>query len=80
MVELIYCNEATARELGLTHEGRIFGVPAWLGDLDSGDSVVCITKIPVLMLYTHFCSMLYDFAAALSGQSLHIPLFVGRKL
>jgi hypothetical protein len=42
--------------------------------------VVCITKIPVLMLYTHFCSMLYDFAAGLSGQSLHIPLFVGRKL
>lgn len=35
-----FLTEKTALDRGYTHHGRIFGIPAWLGDLDTECPVV----------------------------------------
>lgn len=58
MMNLIYITAASAKESGLTHEGTLFGVPAWFDGDDDGEIAMATPKIPVL----HAWCMLADFA------------------
>lgn len=80
MVEFIYCSEAVARGLGLTHEGTIFGIPAWIGDVDNGDSVTCVAKVPAMILAIRAMDLAFDFFSWLTGQVVEIPLTIGRSI
>lgn len=61
MHDLIYVTKARAIESGLTHEGTLFGVPAWFdGDGDTGEAT---PKIPALHLWCIFADWCYEVAS-----------------
>ena len=78
---LLYVTEAAARRAGLTHEGTLFGVPAWFGDV-SDDSLVAAPKIPILQLWCMLADFLYQSATYFMSedQYLEAPIRIGRKL
>lgn len=46
----LYVTRAAAIEAGMTHEGRLFGCPAWLR-VDSDEEVIGTPKVPLLHLW-----------------------------
>lgn len=50
LLDLIWISEARAIELKFTHEGRLFGVPAWMDAFDPA-VITAVPKVPVLQLY-----------------------------
>lgn len=81
MLKYIYVTEAAARSYGLTHEGTVFGLPVWLGDVDNNESVLSLPKVPVLSLYLRVMNLLFDlFCDYVVQDNLQIPLVVGRSI
>lgn len=50
VLDLIYITRRRALEMGFTHEGTLFGVPAWLIGGDEDELVGC-PKVPALQLW-----------------------------
>lgn len=48
--DLIYLSERRAQEIGFTHHGSIYGVPAWMAERSDNEVVAC-PKFTVLQLY-----------------------------
>jgi hypothetical protein len=81
MLKYLYVTEANARLYGLTHEGTVFGLPVWLGDVDNDESVLSLPKVPAMALYLHAMSALYDlFCEYVVQDNLKIPLVIGRSI
>lgn len=59
MVYLIYITRSMAKDAGLTHEGTLFGVPAWFGEED-GDIVMATPKVPLLHAWCWLADKFYD--------------------
>ena len=78
----LYLTKADAVELGMTHEGTLFGLPVYLGEVDNPEQFLAIPKIPVLVLWTVLCSKLFDFFAMFCHPDTEIvtPVVVGDQL
>lgn len=81
MRKYFYITEAEAREAGMTHEGRLFGVPAWLAE-NGTDEVVGAPKVPLLQLWCIFCDFLLEVGSYMISEEneLVTPITLGRKL
>jgi hypothetical protein len=59
---MLYITKRQALDAGLTHEGKLFGVPAWFGE-DDGHICMATPKIPLLHVWCMFCDALYELAS-----------------
>ena len=85
MVELIYITRATAKAAGLTHEGTLFGVPAWFdGDDSDSDSEVSMAtpKVPLLHAWCWLADKFYAFGAMLipADAVLRSPIHIKNRI
>lgn len=78
MLSLIYITRAQALAFGFTHEGTLFGVPAWMRDGDSVHDCYACPKVPVLQAWALFADSLYEFASWFmwEDQSLQTPIHI----
>ncbi len=78
----LYLTRARAIALGFTHEGRLFGVPAWLCDVEQEHVFGC-PKVPLLQFWgifadvafeamTHFMSQDMELVAVRVGEPIHV--------
>lgn len=65
MPDWLYITKARALESGLTHEGRLFGVPAWFDGDDDGEVSMATPKIPALHLWCMLVDGLMEAASYL---------------
>ncbi|HFT6991394.1 hypothetical protein ACL5HQ_13755 [Stenotrophomonas maltophilia] len=65
----------------MTHEGRLFGVPAWLRE-DSDTQVTASPKVPVLHLWCMAVDLVLEIAAAFvqEDRTLESPITLGRRI
>lgn len=79
--DLLYLTKARAKEYGFTHEGSIYGVPAYLVSLDA-ERVGACPKIVVLQLYSLFMDYMFGFMAYFCSEDTEIttPIVFGSKL
>lgn len=79
-LERLIINEDEARAAGLTHEGTLFGVPAWVA-ID-GEMVIGCPKFSPLRHYCDFGNWLLDVAASMAGDDVQFvtPHTLGRAL
>ncbi len=79
-LDYIYLRESTAVSCRMTHEGSMFGVPAWL----TMDGDVChgCPKVPVLQLWCILIDSLMDAATSFLSEDvvLEVPIHMGRPL
>ena len=73
-VRLFYIPERVAKAWGMTHHGRIYGVPAWVRETDCG--VDGAPKVPVLVLWCKGVDLLYEAATYFmpSDRYIEAPL------
>jgi hypothetical protein len=78
---MFYITKAQAIDSGLTHEGKLFGVPAYFGT-DYGNAVTAVPKVPILQLYCLLCDALFELASYfLRGHHvLTTPIKIERPL
>lgn len=84
LFDFVYLTERAAIEIGCTHEGSIFGVPAWLYFPEPGnrDLVAAAPKVPVLQLVTVLCDMLLNLALFVLPADVYLeaPVEIGRRI
>ncbi|NMT33346.1 hypothetical protein HGQ62_01625 [Stenotrophomonas maltophilia] len=81
MRELIYVTKADALANGMTHEGTLFGVPAWRC-VDSEEQVTGTPKIPALHLWCWVIDQLLELTCCLLPQDCELvsPITVGGEI
>lgn len=81
ILDWLYLTEASAVEYGMTHEGRLFGVPAWL-TITGENEVLGAPKVPILQLWCILIDRLMDAACWLIPEDVEVatPVFVGRSI
>lgn len=82
MVELIYITREMAKGAGLTHEGTLFGVPAWFDDSDDEDLFMATPKIPLLHAWCWLADKFYAFGSMLipADAVLRSPIRITNKI
>lgn len=77
---MIYITEKQALAAGMTHHGRIYGVPAWV--CETADGVVGAPKLVPLVVWCWLVDWLYEAAAWLMPADRYIeaPLRVLRPI
>lgn len=81
MKRFLYLNETAAKACGMTHEGTLFGVPAWL--VITGDNEVTgCPKLPILQLWCVAVDAAMEFALYFIPSNIEVatPVSIGRKL
>ena len=80
VLSFLYIAESDAIEAGMTHEGTLFGVPAWL--VEDGEMVNGTPKVPVLNLWCWLADSVLEAASYFMREDQEIPLpyRLGRKL
>lgn len=80
LFDLVYVTKARAIEAGLTHEGCLYGVPAWLRP--DGEDVIACPKLPILHLWVALASASFDLLMWLvpAGQSVEMPIRLGNRI
>lgn len=78
---MFYITKRQALAAGLTHEGTLFGVPAYFESSD-GDIVMGTPKVPILHLWCALCDSLYELASYfLHGHHVLIsPIYIKRPI
>ena len=77
---MIYITEQEALEMGFTHEGTLFGVPAWFaGDEDCPWAV---PKFLPFVLWIKLCDLAYDAATYFVRpyECFVIPMHIKRRI
>lgn len=72
MLDFIYITEARAREVGLTHKGTLYGVPAWFAGNDDGDICRAVPKAPILLAWCWLAGKLLDVFVDLTPEDMVI--------
>lgn len=67
---MLYITKQKAIEAGMTHHGRIFGVPSWVRVTDEG--VEGAPKFLPLLLWMVFADWLYDVASCFMSADRYI--------
>ena len=77
----LYITEADAIEAGMTHEGRMFGVPSWLR-IDSEEQVTGSPKVPLLHVWCMFVDAVLEIGSwfVSSDNTVESPITVGRRI
>ncbi len=80
MFDYIYITKVRAKGMGFTHEGKAFGVPAWI--FVDGDIVHAATKAPILNLWCKLADNAYDLATYFmhEDQYLETPVYPVKEL
>lgn len=73
-----YITREEARTAGYTHEGTLYGVPAWfLGDgMTEGEYFLATPKFMPLERWTLFCEWLYDQLEYLVPAGVELTSFI----
>jgi hypothetical protein len=81
MLHLIYITRETAKAAGLTHEGTLFGAPAWFGEHD-GELAMATPKIPALHAWCWLADKFYEFGAMLipADAVLRSPIHIKNRI
>ncbi|HEL4296697.1 TPA: hypothetical protein UM674_000626 [Stenotrophomonas maltophilia] len=81
MRQLLYVTRREALDAGMTHSGRLFGVPAWLR-VDSDEQVTGTPKVPALHLWCWLIDQLLELPCCLLPQdcALVSPITIGREI
>ncbi|OEZ02306.1 MULTISPECIES: hypothetical protein [Stenotrophomonas] len=81
MRQLIYITEQEAADAGMTHEGRLFGVPAWLR-VDSDEQVTGTPKVPALHLWCWVADLAMELKACFFyvDEVVESPISIGRRI
>lgn len=81
LLDLLYISKARAREVGLTHEGTLFGVPAWFAE-DDGEVAMATPKVPALHVWCWLADGCYELASWFmpSHVVLESPIRVTRPI
>ncbi len=81
LLPALYVRETVAIANGMTHEGRLFGVPAWLR-VDGDDQVTGTPKVPALHLWCLLIDLSLEVASCFmrEDQVLASPITIGRPL
>jgi hypothetical protein len=82
MIALIYIGRATAKAAGLTHEGTLFGVPAWFAGDDDGELSMATPKVPLLHAWCWLADKFYAFGAMLipADAELRSPIHITNRI
>lgn len=77
LLDLAYLTRARAAALGFTHEGALFGIPAWIMNPASEAPLIC-PKVPALQLACIALDAVLEFAAGFlrDDQCLATPIRV----
>lgn len=80
-LDLLYIDRRRALDLGFTHEGTLFGVPAWMMDV-STEQVVACPKVPALQVWTLLVDGLLELAAHFmsADQTIKSPIAVKQRI
>lgn len=72
----LFVTEAQAVRAGMTHHGKLFGIPAWMAETPEG--VDAVPKFRPFSLWCAFADWAYDFAATMmpSGSWVEAPMRV----
>lgn len=65
MLELIYISKSMALDAGLTHEGTLYGVPAWFDGDEHSEDAMATPKIPLLHLWCLLGDLVFYLACYL---------------
>ena len=81
MPDWLYITQARALEIGLTHEGSLFGVPAWFAG-DDDEIAHATPKLPVLHLWCMFADFCFEMASHLTpaDRELVSPITVRARI
>ncbi|MEB1026004.1 hypothetical protein VDP41_06125 [Xanthomonas campestris pv. campestris] len=81
LLPFLYVAEAVAVQSGMTHEGKLFGAPAWLR-VDSDEQVTGTPKVPALHLWCLLVDLSLELASYFirDDQMLVSPIKIGRSL
>ena len=79
--DFLYLTQARAIALGFTHQGRLFGVPAWMRDVE-GEAPICCPKIVALQFYAMAMDRLFELVAGSMSEEMELvtPLRVIRRI
>lgn len=59
-LHLIYLPRRAAIAYGMTHEGTLFGVPAWMSVGSHDNELLAAPKVPVLQLWTLLADSVFE--------------------
>lgn len=59
----MYITKERALEAGLTHEGTLYGVPAWFADDGNGETSMATPKFLPLQAWCYLADKAFDLAA-----------------
>lgn len=80
-MKIFYISKKSALKLGLTHEGMLYGVPAWFAAGPEPNEAVSTPKIPVLLIWCALAEIYYAIVAALHpGVPVIWPIFIFGKI
>ncbi len=81
VLDHLFITRRRALALGFTHEGTLFGVPAWMMDVEH-EAIVSCPKIPLLQLWALLADCAYEFASwfMYEDQQLASPIRVLRPI
>jgi hypothetical protein len=75
-----YVTIQDAKAAGLTHEGKLFGVPAWMRC--DGDNMAAVPKFQPFTAWTWLADKAFDIASYFipAGASLPSPIYLGSSI
>ena len=81
LLDLIYISRDRAQEIGLTHEGTLFGVPAWFAG-DDEEIAMATPKVPVLHAWCWFADRCFELAAFFTPSHVELvsPIRITRRI
>lgn len=66
-----YISKAVALQMGLTHEGSLYGIPAWF-DGDDAMTVGAIPKCPALVIWCKLADLAYELVTYFMSSDSYI--------
>lgn len=60
---ILFIDKKMAQEGGMTHTGRVYGMPCWLADVDDPEMITAVTKFYPLNFYLAAMDWMYERAA-----------------
>lgn len=80
-LDFLYVTRRRAIESNMTHEGTLYGVPAWMAVTDE-ESVSATPKIPILHLWCMAAELWYGSMMPFmpAGQEFEMPIRILRHI
>jgi len=80
--DYLYLTEARAKEIGFTHSGSLYGVPAWIMDEGDEEELKACPKVPALQLYAIAMDTLFDWLTYFihEDQVVETPIVMTRPI